>query len=360
MKNLKWLTAAITFTGIFLLIVVSLNFYIDTYGVRLSLFSVNKEVGQIESMEAINQHIFNPEYIFRYPNRFDSFIFGSSRTGVIDPAKINTGKFYNMSYSVGLPAQHLAILRAFIQRGIKIKTVIIGLDEFCFNLSPKEHEKQLIRIMHPSITGRSLPDIFLTFYFRFPNLFEISNGMKLLLNDEQEKKFLLNENGLYLFWVKKEKTFELLGKPLFTTDTIQASPNLFNEKLENESFAQIQGLISLAKKNNFALIIFFNPLNNKLYMEYANSLFPVKLRLASLTDFYDFSGLNSVTLDNLNYYEESHYRYLVGDMIVKRIFGDGDINVPEDFGVLVTKKNVNEHIKKQKLELEKYLSKPKP
>jgi hypothetical protein len=75
-----------------------------------------------------------------------------------------------------------------------------------------------------------------------------------------------------------------------------------------------------------------------------------------MTDFYDFSGLNSVTLNNLNYYEKNHYRYLVGNMIVKRIFGCGNINIPDDFGVLVTKNNINEHIKKQRWELENYLA----
>ena len=92
-------------------------------------------------------------------------------------------------------------------------------------------------------------------------------------------------------------------------------------------------------------------------MPYASSLYAVKQKLASLTDYYDFSGLDSVTLNNYNYYEGVHYRYLVGDMIIKRIFDCGNINIPGDFGVLVTKKNVNEHIQKQKQELEKYLVK---
>jgi hypothetical protein len=356
MKSTKWLLINIFFTILFLLIIISLNFYIDTYATRLSLFGIKKEISQMKFMAPINQYIFKTEYIFRDPNRFDSFIFGSSRTGSIDPAKINSGKFYNMSYSLGLPSHHLAIIKAFLQKGVKIKTVIIGLDDFSFNLSPKEHEKQLERIMHPSITGRLLSDVFCTYYFRVPKLFELANGIKLLFNNEQGKKlFILNEKGLYMFWVKKEKEIELLGKPLFTTNIIQVSQKPFDKKLEDEAFVQIQELILLAKKNNFRLIIFFNPISTNLYMSPARSLFPVKQKLALLTDYYDFSGLNSVTLNNLNFYEESHYRYLVGDMIIEKIFSDSNINVPGDFGVLVTKKNVNEHIQKQKRELEKYL-----
>jgi hypothetical protein len=355
MNYLKWLKLTITITILFLLLVVTFNFCIDTYGARLSLFSVNKEVGQIKTFTEINQHIFNPEYIFRHPDRFDSFIFGSSRTAVINPEKICDRKFYNMSYTQGLPSEHLAILKTFVRKGIKIKTVIIGVDEFCFTLSPREHEEQLLRMMHPSVTGRNLHKIFFTFFFRMPKLFEISNSMKLLLNDEQKKKFLLNEKGLQLLWVKKEKKIELSGKPIFTTEDISLSPKLFNEKSENEFFAQIREIISLSKENNFTLIIFFNPLNNNPYIKYANSLFPVKRKLASMIDFYDFSGLNSVTLNNLNYYEEHHYRYMVGDMIVKRIFGYGTVNVPDDFGVWVTRGNIARHLEKQKLELEQYL-----
>ena len=358
MNYSKWLKLTITIPILFLLIVVCINFCIDTYGTRLSLFSVNKKkVNRIETLVEINQHIYNPEYIFRNPERFDSFIFGSSRIAVIDPAKICGRNFYNMSYSQGLPSEHLAILKTFIRKGIRIKTVVIGLDEFCFTTSSREHEKQLLRIMHPSVTGRSLSDTFFTFFLRMPKLFEISNGMELLFNNGGRKKFLVNDKGLQLTWAEKEKEIVLSGKPLFTNDTIESSPIIYDTKLVDEVFTQIEELILLSKKNNFSLIFFFNPSNSNSYInKYANSLFPIKSRLASLTDFYDFSGLNPVTLNNLDYYDDSHYRYFVGDMIVKKIFPCDNLNDLRDFGVLVTKKNVNKHIQNQKLEIEKYLS----
>jgi hypothetical protein len=79
MKSTKWLLINIFFTILFLLIIISLNFYIDTYATRLSLFGIKKEISQMKFMAPINQYIFKTEYIFRDPNRFDSFIFGSSR-----------------------------------------------------------------------------------------------------------------------------------------------------------------------------------------------------------------------------------------------------------------------------------------
>lgn len=58
------------------------------------------------------------------------------------------------------------------------------------------------------------------------------------------------------------------------------------------------------------------------------------------------SGYNSITLNNCNYYESKHYRPHVGDMIAARIFLDKDKVVPDDFGVFVTKENIDKHIGK--------------
>ncbi len=355
----KWLKIVLFFIVLFLSAVASFNFYFDTYGIRFSLCALNKNnnANYITFATTINQHIFNPEHIFRNPDHFDSFIFGSSFTSVIDPAKINTGKFYNMSYSGGLPAQHLAVIKAFLQKRIRIKSVIIGLDELSFRISPKKHENQLLRIMHPYITGKTLPGIFYQYYFRMPQLFELANAKDRLLFGQQEDKFRLDKNGMWLCWLNEEKKIIISGKPLFVNKAFTYNPVNYDKKLADEVFAQIEEIIALSKNNNFSLIFFFNPMRSQRYLNCASGLIPIKERLASITDFYDFSGFNSVTTNSLNFYEDGHYRYLVGDMIIRRIFGRGSVaNVPEDFGVLVTKKNVDEYIKKQKLELEEHLT----
>ena len=116
MNYLKWLITTLSLMLIFAVIVVAVNFYVDHHAVRLSLFSGNKEINQTVFPDGINQHTFNPEVIFRNPEKFDSFLFGSSRTAQIDVAKISGGRFYNMSYSLGLPHQHLAIIKALLKR----------------------------------------------------------------------------------------------------------------------------------------------------------------------------------------------------------------------------------------------------
>ena len=64
--------------------------------------------------------------ILHNPDKFDSFLFGSSRTGFVDVENIPDGKWYNMSYSEGLPAEHLENLQEMIANGIIPKNVMIG------------------------------------------------------------------------------------------------------------------------------------------------------------------------------------------------------------------------------------------
>lgn len=355
MTDKKWLITVSSLTMTFAILVIALNFCVDHYGIRLSLFSDKKKFQQNVYPSGLNQHTFNAEFIFREPAEFDSFLFGSSRVGVIDVTKIPTGKFYNMSYSQGLPAQHLAIIKAFLQKGIKIKSVIIGLDGYCFNLSASEHQKHLLRIMHPAIGGPSRLEIFGMYFFRKPDMKELTLWKDGVVLGKIENRIPLTNQGVNLGWQPKEKIIEAAGKPIFDFKISKYEPITYGQKEMNETFRDLEELIILSRIHNFNITFFISPFYYQTYLNNAKGLFRVKERLAQLTDYYDFSGINSVTGNALNYYEESHYRYQVGNLIVARIFGDNAIKVPNDFGVLVTRQNIGQHLKNQRHELEQYL-----
>ncbi len=67
-------------------------------------------------------------------------------------------------------------------------------------------------------------------------------------------------------------------------------------------------------------------------------------KLAQVTDYWDFS-ISSVSCEPRFFYDSTHFRNCVGKMAVARIFNDTSVYVPEDFGVYVTKQNVEEHLK---------------
>ena len=59
----------------------------------------------------LNKNYIKTRYILKHPDRFDSFLFGSSRVGAIHTDKIPGLRTYNMTYSAGLPSEHLANIR---------------------------------------------------------------------------------------------------------------------------------------------------------------------------------------------------------------------------------------------------------
>jgi len=355
MSPIKWLIVTLTLTLVFAAGVVTLNFYVDHHAIRLALFTKDKAIRQTIFPDGINQHLFNPELIFRQPERFDSFIFGSSRTTVMDVSHIPGGRFFNMSYAQGLPAQHLAIIKAFLRRGIRIKTVVVGLDDFCFTIPADSLRKHLLRVMHPDVNGPSRLKIFAMYFFRKPGVEELEKWADRVFWKKKEGRFVMDHLGLNLGWMPKETVVKTINKPIFSYKVSAYKPRVFDDLVMKEAFDAIEEMISLSRTHGFKLIFFINPFYDQFYVNNAESLFTVKERLAKLTGYYDFSGFNAVTIDAVNYYEESHYRYHVGDMIMGRLFNIEAIHVPEDFGVWVTKQNINGHLETQRRELDAYL-----
>jgi hypothetical protein len=66
---------------------------------------------------------------------------------------------------------------------------------------------------------------------------------------------------------------------------------------------------------------------------------------------WHFEYLNSITLDYSKNFSDSHHFYApIGTMIAHRINGENDINTPSDFGILLTKDNIDEQLVKIKTE----------
>ena len=106
------------------------------------------------------------------------------------------------------------------------------------------------------------------------------------------------------------------------------------------------------------LVIFTNPMNHiayKLSVE-KNDYFAFLEGLAEISDFWNFSSLNDITMNNANYLEVSHYRAKVGDLMID-IMCNGK-SYPElqaqGFGVKVTRENAKDFISMLRRQVEDY------
>lgn len=75
------------------------------------------------------------------------------------------------------------------------------------------------------------------------------------------------------------------------------------------------------------------------------SLRGYRTALAQVVDYWDFSG-SMISGDSRYFYDASHFRSAVGNMMLAEIFDDETVWRPEGFGTLVTKANCQSHLDK--------------
>lgn len=89
-----------------------------------------------------NKNFLKTEYVIRHPEKFDAFLFGSSRVSSIHSDKIESYRCYNMTYSEGVPKEHLDDLRAMLENGVRPRMVMVGVDSISFMIDPRGAQGQ--------------------------------------------------------------------------------------------------------------------------------------------------------------------------------------------------------------------------
>ena len=271
--------------------------------------------------------------ILKDPDRFDSFLFGSSRAGFFDVSKMDDGDYYDMAYSEGTPGEHLQNLRDMIDRGVKIKNVTMGVDDISYFVDPDFHKDQLYRKPFPwngSLSEKA------GFYLSYLDLITLSQSIEVVMKHK-------NTDPYYGQRLLETGTENLSIKTDFHYDKTDATWSDYYYPRE-ESLEEIKEIVELCRENKIKLRIFTNPLNGYTYeKDIANGYLVFLKELAGVTPYWNFSGFNNVTLDMTNYYETSHFSPDVADTIIERIYNDkGDEELlKQGYGMYVTEENVD-------------------
>ncbi len=274
--------------------------------------------------------------IFRNPERYDSFLFGSSRAGFFDVSKMDDGKYYDMAYSEGVPAEHLRNLKDMKERGIKIKNVTLGVDDISYFVDPHFHDDQLYRKQFPwsgTLTDKA------DFYLSYLDLITLSQSVEVIMKHK-------NTDPGYGERLLATGTENLSIKPDFHYDNTEATWSDYYYPRE-ESLEEIKEIVDFCRENDINLRVFTNPINGYTYQkDIANGYIVFLKELAEITPYWNFSGFNDVTLDMSNYYETSHFCPDVSDGMIDRMYHDrGEERLIEQgYGMYVTKDNVDELI----------------
>jgi hypothetical protein len=282
-----------------------------------------------------NKNYIKTKYIIENPDKFDGFLFGSSRVGSIHVENIKDKKIYNMTYSVGTPEENYETLKTFLENNVNINIVYIGVDSLSYLINPEEHYTQAIRSPYQYLEkGNNLVSLYI-------NPAMVVQSIPAIVN---QKNTIDYTKGFYEYgwWCDYDMTatidWSTVASPVYERD---------NERLD-ETLNDIQNLKDLCDANEIELVIFTNPMCEITYeasleVDYLNFL----ERLASITDYYNFSGVNDITSNTDNYIDISHYNAYVGDMMIEEMT-NGNVDdklYVQGFGWHVSSENVDDLLK---------------
>lgn len=327
--------------------VASFNYFIDPYGIFNNLcMNLWYELGHEP-----NQHYAKMRHLINDKHSWDSYLFGASRVGKINPGLIPDGNYYNMNYSEGLPGEHLVDIKVLLEKGVPVRNIMIGLDNFSYAMRPEDHYGQIMR--HPYDALDSKRYIFQIKYLYSVPYIGIINNIRSKNNNYYLINFNIPGNGMQNLERVDKKIERDIESHLKNERFNETNIVTFGEEIEKkhmvimeETIRDIVEIIKLSERYGFNLYFFINPTGKTYYLQSNPYHFlQFKEKLAQVANYWDFSGFNTITTNNYFWYETAHYRTIVGDLIACKMTGCKNIKVPDDFGVFVTKENVNQHIK---------------
>lgn len=263
-----------------------------------------------------NKNFVKTQHIIHNPKKFNAFIFGSSRVRNIPQdflPKEADGKplrWYNMTHSEGIPAEHLATIRTFLANSVNIDMILLGFDNIAMYASINQHETQLLRM--PFQVYEESPMRFYVPYLKnkiAPQIIkEVGSYNVAKMKTETER---------FYEWGGHESDFSLTENPQM--ERYEIGHLGYSQK---DAHKDIEEIATLCSEHNIKLVLFTSPMYQTLYRNSVeDGYFDFLRAVAQKCEFYNFSALNNYTMNPQYYYEWSHYRPAFGLLVNKILFG---------------------------------------
>lgn len=357
------------FVAIIFGVVGGTNFLVDPYG----LFRTLEKTGINQQKEGVRnkiRYVQSLQVIMQSPK---TLMMGSSRVqDGLNPQSKSIPASFQPVYNYGMPMIRIKEIKLFLTHAIKkkqVKNVIIGLDFFMFNAKEK-----LNREFNPSLIDPDMYIINLYFKSLFSSIALSDSIQTIKISHQQKARNEFLKNG---YRPGSQVNFELKSYEHlhnytnWTFLSTNQTDTLYYQDfaLDNEAFNDLRDIFQLCKINHLNLYLYISPAHATLDGEgiiASGNLNRFEIWKKNVTlianefnlTLWDFSGYNSITTEEVKtpmqfYWDSSHFTEMVGDIILAKVIQNSNV-LPSDFGVKLTPKNIDEHLKNTALQREKY------
>ena len=340
------------------------NYLIDPYGMNnfVKINRVNKE----KTGNTGYTYRFKTNIVRNY--KFDTLMLGTSRVGVMNPEVVNkytNGNTFNFEVPGSITEQQYKLFLYTLKYN-NIKTLVYGIDFMSFNENRtiKNDFKEFYKLYNKIDNKQEISNYDL--YFNLKTFKESAIVLfKNILNKKSFEAKYLFKNGMrdYINHTEalKNGTFEI-DKRIESSIKSYFKENTGtykNYKFSYEYLKYFKKTIDYCRNNNIKVLVYIPPMYSAHFdafnsAGYYDEFELFKKELVQITNYVDFTGHNTITENKNNYWDSSHLRKELTEVVMAKLFNDNLIQVPVDFGVYITKDNIDNHLENLKEQIQNY------
>jgi len=273
-----------------------INYFINPYGLFGGFSDNYKTEPNLRSLKNW--------YILENKDKYQNLFFSDSRGGTF---VFSDSTYYNMSYSMGVPFQFHQDIKAILNNGIKIKSVIIMIDEFSIYEEAEKHINQPLR--------RKFNRNDLTSFFSIP--LSWTKIYSILSFNKYDKHITYN--------VSSEGSFEYNNFTINNrVDTLKTKISVLPPTYKTQQvFYDIEECVTYLRSKKIGIQIGVHPISKTNYINNINRFEQLKslIDLLHKNDIDLFNELVIIDDKNSNsiFYDPSHYSPTLAKEVVNKL-----------------------------------------
>jgi hypothetical protein len=277
------------------------NYFINPYGLFRGFSDNYKTEPNLRSLKNW--------YILENNDKYQNLFFSDSRGGTY---VFSDSTYYNMSYSMGVPFQFHQDIKDILNNGIKIKSVIIMIDEFSIYEEAEKHINQPLR--------RKFNRNDFTSFFSIPLSWTKIYSILSFNKYDKHITFNVSSDGSYEY---NNFTINNLVDTLKTKISVLPPTNK-----TQQVFYDIEECVTFLRSKKIGVQIGVHPISKKNYINNINKFEQLKslINLLCKNDIDLFNELVVIDDKNLNsiFYDLSHYSSALAKKVINKLSYSGN------------------------------------
>ena len=314
--------------------------------------------GRILGSDAWTMMEYKTNYISQKNLPYNAFLFGGSKSSAMQPSelKVHTGyDFYNYWTNSGCFENYEMYIDYILKTYKDIKEIIL-----CLSSHEVEHYDALRELVPSNI--QNVPFAFAKVRLKFfkEKFLNISTFIDLYNSRNTENLHVLTRpdgsRDFSLFFAKREADPEkyIKRRVLRGEDWEESLHDLFYAEPQlsacDENIAALKRIKAKLDGRNIKLTVIIMPTFIGELCRYATPQFAQYLKdLVSVTDVWNFGGINDVDLNPYNFSDVGHCFDYVANKMIETVYSPTPNTSDMDaFGILLNKGNIEEYLETQK------------